>query len=312
MSSSTRIPKLLPSQKGHLYFLEHARLEVEDGCTVFKSAENGRYVSYNLTCANTSLVMLGEGTSVTRDAVRLCAEQGLMLVFTGGGGSPFLSGTDDVCFPLSPGGEYQPTEYMQRMAKIFFDTDRRLAMAKALLRMRYANIEKFWLEIPAAKNLELALDYADFLKGRTGRQVLSCLESASTTADLLSAEAEMSKNLYALVAKAHQIQSFRREPHSDAINQRLDHGNSLIYGLAALSLHTLGISYAFPVLHGRTTRGGLVFDIADLLKDALVLPLAFAHNSEPHPVFREHLVALIHQKKVIALLMSQIKELLAC
>jgi CRISP-associated protein Cas1 len=29
------------------------------------------------------------------------------------------------------------------------------------------------------------------------------------------------------------------------------------------------------VMHGKTRRGGLVFDIADLVKDALVLPQAF-------------------------------------
>jgi CRISPR-associated protein Cas1 len=29
------------------------------------------------------------------------------------------------------------------------------------------------------------------------------------------------------------------------------------------------------VLHGKTRRGGLVFDVADLVKDAIILPQAF-------------------------------------
>lgn len=31
----------------------------------------------------------------------------------------------------------------------------------------------------------------------------------------------------------------------------------------------------FPVLHGDTRRGALVFDVADIIKDAFLLPVAF-------------------------------------
>ena len=37
----------------------------------------------------------------------------------------------------------------------------------------------------------------------------------------------------------------------------------------------MGIPFAFAVMHGKTRRGALVFDVADLIKDALVLPCAF-------------------------------------
>jgi CRISPR-associated protein Cas1 len=37
----------------------------------------------------------------------------------------------------------------------------------------------------------------------------------------------------------------------------------------------LGLPHGLAVLHGKTRRGGLVFDIADLVKDALILPQAF-------------------------------------
>jgi CRISPR/Cas system-associated endonuclease Cas1 len=35
------------------------------------------------------------------------------------------------------------------------------------------------------------------------------------------------------------------------------------------------ISFVLHVLHGKTRRGALVFDIADLIEDAYVMPLAF-------------------------------------
>jgi CRISPR-associated protein Cas1 len=34
----------------------------------------------------------------------------------------------------------------------------------------------------------------------------------------------------------------------------------------------LGLPHGLAVLHGKTRRGGLVFDIADLVKDAVILP----------------------------------------
>jgi CRISPR-associated protein Cas1 len=37
----------------------------------------------------------------------------------------------------------------------------------------------------------------------------------------------------------------------------------------------LNISFALPGLHGKARRGELVFDIADLIKDVYVMPLAF-------------------------------------
>lgn len=38
--------------------------------------------------------------------------------------------------------------------------------------------------------------------------------------------------------------------------------------------------YGFAVMHGKTSRGALVFDIADLVKDAIVLPWAFIYARE--------------------------------
>lgn len=52
-------------------------------------------------------------------------------------------------------------------------------------------------------------------------------------------------------------------------------GNCLAYGLAACCLCVVGIPHGFAVMHGKTRRGALVFDVADLIKDALVLPWAF-------------------------------------
>ena len=62
----------------------------------------------------------------------------------------------------------------------------------------------------------------------------------------------------------------------DICNGFLDHGNYIAYGYASVALCGLGISFSLPLLHGKTRRGALVFDLADIAKDAIVMPLAFA------------------------------------
>ncbi len=50
----------------------------------------------------------------------------------------------------------------------------------------------------------------------------------------------------------------------------------------------LGLPHGLAVLHGKTRRGGLVFDVADLIKDAVVLPQAFisAMRGDDEQAFR--------------------------
>ncbi len=66
------------------------------------------------------------------------------------------------------------------------------------------------------------------------------------------------------------------------VNGGLDHGNYLADGLGATAAWVLGLPHALAVLHGKTRRGGLVFDIADLIKDAVILPQAFLSASQGH------------------------------
>lgn len=72
----------------------------------------------------------------------------------------------------------------------------------------------------------------------------------------------------------------------------MNHGNYLAYGLAATTLWVLGISHSFAVMHGKTRRGALVFDVANLIKNAVVLPRAFicAKEGMKEQEFRQQLL----------------------
>ena len=115
----------------------------------------------------------------------------------------------------------------------------------------------------------------------------SRVEKANHTTELLLTEAEWAKGLSVTLAKYFNIESFTRQDGQRSssskpvlINSFLEHYYYIAYGYASVVLTTLGISYAFPVLHGKTRRGELVFDVADLFKDAIVMPSAFLLRSK--------------------------------
>ena len=105
---------------------------------------------------------------------------------------------------------------------------------------------------------------------------------------------------------------FTRERESlDTANAFLNHGNYLAYGLAATTLWVLGIPHGFAVMHGKTRRGALVFDVADLIKDTLVLPWAFICASEnaTEQEFRQQILQAFTDHKSLDFMFDKVKDI---
>lgn len=143
------------------------------------------------------------------------------------------------------------------------------------------------------------------------------LDQAGDTQALLLTEARWAKRLYAELAQRHGF-AFTREEGArrssslaDVCNGLLDHGNYIAYGYAAVTLCGLGISFAMPILHGKTRRGALVFDLADVVKDAYVMPLAFecAKEGETQKDFRQRLIERCQEEEVLDFLFDFMKSL---
>ena len=85
----------------------------------------------------------------------------------------------------------------------------------------------------------------------------------------------------------------------------------LAYGLAATTLWVLGIPHGFAVMHGKTRRGALVFDVADLIKDALVLPWAFicAKEQMGEQQFRQQCLQNFIRHQALDFLFDTVKAL---
>lgn len=304
----TDIAKILPSRKTYIIFVEHARVEVRNGVLEYLQAKGSRSFAYNIPYANLSVLLLGEGTSITRDAIRFLASQDVVISFTGGGGTPLLAASDN-SFPtfVEPQSEYRPNEYMIRWSKMFMDPDRRLEAAKNLLRRRVYKTRELWTNSKLSKNFGLVLSDED------ASPFLDSIHRSTDTTDLLAAEGRYAKKIYAKIATASGIQKFNRLPGEgpDPVNKLLDHANYLMYGISAVALHGMGIPFGMAVLHGKTRRGGLVFDIADLVKDGLALPASFAAGTSnlTDSEFRTSVVDSIHALDIVPFLFNTIKEM---
>ena len=129
--------------------------------------------------------------------------------------------------------------------------------------------------------------------------------------DLLLNEAGLTNKLYHYAAQTCRIQEFNRNHDNvDLPNQFLSHGNYLAYGLAACTLWVLGIPHGFAVMHGKTRRGALVFDIADLVKDAIVLPMAFvcAGENATEQEFRQQVLQKFTEHKALDFMFDVVKQ----
>jgi CRISPR-associated protein Cas1 len=107
------------------------------------------------------------------------------------------------------------------------------------------------------------------------------------------------------------MNNFSRDHEStDLANRFLNHGNYLSYGLGATTLWVLGIPHGFAVMHGKTRRGALVFDVADLIKDAIILPWSFicAKENMKEQEFRQQILQKFTDHKALEFMFDQVKK----
>ena len=300
-SQAPRPRAVMLSKRANVFYLEHARVLQKDDRVVYLT-ERGDEIErfFNIPEKNTAFLLLGKGTSITDAAARKLAESNVIVGFCGSGGSP-LFGMVDVAF-MTPQSEYRPTQYMQAWVRAWFDEAKRLDLGRQLMRHRVEIIRKRW-----KRDAELLRKGVDLPEMALATFETAVAQAASGQ-DLLLGEAAFAKALYRALAQAYRLSEFTREEgkgaketKADRVNGFLDHGNYIAYGFAAVTLNGLGISFSLPLLHGKTRRGALVFDIADLIKDAYVMPHAFSCGAAGigQTEFRQGLIETLQDDEVL-------------
>jgi CRISPR-associated protein Cas1 len=306
--SPTDLKAILHSKRANLYYLEHCRVMQKDGRVLYLQEAKHENQYWNIPIANTTVLMLGAGTSITQAAVRMLAKAGVLIGFCGGGGTPLYMGNEIEW--MTPQSEYRPTQYLQGWVSFWFDDKQRLAAAKQLQQARIQFLEHVWQKDRDLKAEGFDVNDTDIQYALT--HFNQRLNTASNASDLLLIEAQLTKTLYKYSAKCTKQEGFTRQhDETDKANSFLNHGNYLAYGLAACTLWVLGIPHGFAVMHGKTRRGALVFDVADLIKDAIVLPWAFvcAKENTTEQQFRQQCLQTFTNHKALDFMFNQVKAI---
>ncbi|MGK5551222.1 type I-E CRISPR-associated endonuclease Cas1e [Actinomadura kijaniata] len=225
-------------------YLESVRI-VQDDTGVCAQVESPRGTErVYLPTAALACVLLGPGTSITQPAMATFARHGTTLVCVGAGGVRSYSATLPAALS---------TTWLERQARAWADPDQRLQVATRMYQHRFGNAP------PGA-----------------------------TLAQLRGLEGQRVKALYRLLATQYRIKRFRRnyDPTSwetqDAINLALSAANACMYGVVHAATIALGCSPALGFVHSGTQMA-FVYDIADLFKMKVTVPLAFSLHASENP-----------------------------
>jgi CRISPR-associated protein Cas1 len=312
--SPSDLKTILHSKRANIFYLEYCRVMQKDGRVLYlteaftnKSQES---LYFNIPIANTTVLLLGNGTSITQAAMRMLSQAGVLVGFSGGGGTPLYmaNNVEHAIEWMTPQSEYRPTEYLQGWMQFWFDDGKRLQAAKQFQAARIEYLTSTW-----QKDKDLTQHGFNVLEQHIQKSLATFnqrTESAKKQSDLLLTEAQLTKALYKFAANNTKTEGFTRQHNStDLANDFLNHGNYLAYGLAACTLWVLGIPHGFAVMHGKTRRGALVFDVADLIKDAIVLPWAFicAKENATEQEFRQQILQAFTDHKALDFMFEQVK-----
>lgn len=307
MEQLTDLKAILHSKRANIFYLEKCRVMQKDGRVLYLTEAKEENQYWNIPIANTTVLLLGTGTSITQAAMRMLASAGVLVGFCGGGGTPLLMANEVEW--LSPQSEYRPTEYMQGWMQFWFDDNKRFQAAKEFQKARIQFLREVW-----AKDRDLQME-GFCSDDEEIQQALANyhhkISQSFNVSYLLNTEAILTKQLYKIAASRTKLEDFVRTRESeDRANAFLNHGNYLAYGLAASVLWVLGISHSFAVMHGKTRRGALVFDVADLIKDALILPWAFicAKEKASEQEFRDQCLQNFTQHKALDFMYETVKN----
>ena len=197
MEQLTDLKAILHSKRANIYYLEKCRVMQKDGRVLYLTENKEENLYWNIPIANTTVILLGTGTSITQAAMRMLASAGVLVGFCGGGGTPLLMASEIEW--LCPQSEYRPTEYVQGWLSFWFEDAQRLIVAKKFQKARVEFIQSTW-----SKDRDLRAEHFDHDDYEISRALDSQhrqIETAPNVNELLLREATLSKQLYKYAAK---------------------------------------------------------------------------------------------------------------
>ena len=263
-----------------LIWLERGELCVIDGCLHFMAGKES-LTPYVLQVPHqaVSMILLGPGSSVTHDALRLLARHGTLMAAVGQDGVRTYTAP-----PLLP----DRSDVARRQAELWGNPRRRVSVARHMYALRLG-------EILPHRDL-------DTLRGIEGARVKAIYR--------------LMADKYGIPWDGRHYD--RNNPEAtDIPNQAINHAATAVQGAAAIAVQSLAAIPQLGFIHEDSGQA-FVLDIADLFRDTITLQIAFsvakkAINGDQTSIdrlVRREASMVFRKQDVIASMIDKIKQVL--
>lgn len=274
---TARIPH---ADRHGLLWLERGELCVVDGCVHFSRGANSLTPTLDqIPHQAVSMILLGPGSSVTHDALRLLARHGTLLAAVGQDGVRSYTAP-----PLMP----DRSDVARRQAELWGNPRRRISVARHMYALRLG-------EILPHRDL-------DTLRGIEGSRVKTMYRLMADKHGI-----EWNGRHYD-----------RADPEAaDFPNQALNHAATAVQAAAAIAVQSLAALPPLGFVHEDSGQS-FVLDIADLFRDTVTLQIAFTAAKQANDGVDETIDRLVRREaskvfrkqQVIPSMIDRIKQVL--
>lgn len=274
--ASGRIPH---ADRHGLLWLSRGNLYIEDGTLRFQTAgsDNIEPGNYAIPYQTISMILLGPGTTITHDVLRIMARQGTLIAAVGEGGVKFYTAP-----PMGTGR----SKIARAHAMLWADEEMRVRIARRMYAFRFQS----------------AFPHEDIsvLRGMEGSRMR---ETYKILADR-----------YGIDWSGRRYD--RQNPTAaDLPNQAINHAATFVEAAADIAVAAVGALPPLGFIH-EDSSNAFTLDIADLFRTEITIPLAFsvAAKNIPEGVLERHIryeaARWFKKHKVIPRMIEKIKELL--
>lgn len=266
-----------------LMWLERGRLAVENGTLVFTTAGTDALEAgaYDIPFQQISNLLLGPGTVISHDALRLLARHQTGLLAVGSKGVRLYAAS----MPFGPDRAKRAREH----ARIWSDETLRTDVARTMYALRLGG------ELPPHQR------DLDSLRGMEGSRMKQVYRNLA--------------NQYGVEWKGRRYDRHNPEDNNP-INKAINHAATAVYAAARIAVAVTGTIPQLGFIHESSGRA-FALDIADLFRSSTTLPIAFRatkrhsqRNGDIEGITRRMAGRTLRKENVIPQMIDQIKEVL--
>lgn len=249
--------RLLLTQKEPFLWLDRCKVYVKGGLVQYsKRQEDGTVIHIPIPAGSTLLLILGPGSSITHEAAVVCGDQRISIAMTKG---------EVFVHSVWNNHLYPDPQKLVRQASLHGNDESKLEYAKTFLRLKL------------------------LLEGKEDK--VDSIAELDSIGKLLSYEAHEAKRTYADLARRREVAFKRDKSSQEDVNGRITLLNNALYSICTSVILAYGQHPSMGFIHGKTRRGGLSFDLADVFKFRLSLLPSFSFAGNDNRQLIKHLAS---------------------